>query len=172
MLPTAEQPISPLDENPLDENVNNLKLKASSGNDKEDGSYNLKAVQQDGTIDDNDALRKLLDIDRIFRSVHSGPILPEHRSPSPNTRDDSSQVIGNPLSFYYSNDDKESRYDEDRSQGQLLGKSKYPEDEQQLPNRFELVDDEDINKAPPRKESSRPTHSRSATLSGLCSQEF
>lgn len=167
MLPTAEQPISPLDENPLDENVNNLKLKASSANDKEDGSYNLKAVQQDGTIDDNDALRKLLDIDRIFRSVHSGPILPEHRSPSPNTRDDSSQVIGNPLSFYYSNDDKESRYDEDRSQRQLLGKSKYPEDEQQLPNRFELVDDEDINKAPPRKESSRPTHSRSATLSGF-----
>ena len=51
---------------PLDENVNNLKLKASSANDKEDGSYNLKAVQQDGTIDDNDALRKLLDIDRIF----------------------------------------------------------------------------------------------------------
>lgn len=167
MLPTAEQPISPLDENPLDENVNNLKLKASSGNDKEDGSHNLKAVQQDGTIDDNDALRKLLDIDRIFRSVHSGPILPEHRSPSPNTRDDSSQVIGNPLSFYYSNDDKESRYDEDRSQRQLLGKNKYPEDEQQLPNRFELVDDEDINKAPPRKESSRPTHSRSATLSGF-----
>ena len=99
MLPTAEQPISPLDESPLDENVNNLKLKASSANDKEDGSYNLKAVQQDGTIDDNDALRKLLDIDRIFRSVHSGPILPEHRSPSPNTRDDSSQVIGNPLHF-------------------------------------------------------------------------
>ncbi|RCK63977.1 Phospholipase D1 [Candida viswanathii] len=129
MLPTLEDPLQ--QEPPAHPNLSDIPNGNGNVNNQDDNDNitRIKVNPSEASVENGHAprgvpLRQESDVDKIFRSVSNGPILPRphERSPSPRSREDTGQVIPNSLEFSFIGDQRESRYgyDHDHEHDHIL----------------------------------------------------